>query len=188
MASRTRDAYVTHLDAHLIPFFGSMEIARITSDDIEDYKKSRKAAFVKRERPATYRHGKRKPKGGPPKPISPATINRELPTLRRLFSVLIELRKLTVHPMAAVKTLKEGGGRERFLGLEEISALLKSFANERGRMITEVALNTGLRKTGALPWGGRKWTCKTILSCHIRKKSSATRKFAFQSARSLAEP
>ena len=56
--------------------------------------------------------------------VAPGTVNRELTTLKRLFSLAVEWRKLEHSPLGAVKKLPEPPGRERYLTEAEVSRLL----------------------------------------------------------------
>jgi integrase len=67
---------------HLLPFFGNMKIDQIKPVDIKAYRKHRLSQKQ------------------PPKP---ATINRELATLSKIFTTALEDEKILYHPMAKRK-------------------------------------------------------------------------------------
>lgn len=87
------------------------------------------------------------------KTVSPATVNRELATLKTMFSKAIAWGKTTENPTRSVKSLKEPNGRIRFLEKEEITKLL-SHCSGRLKPVVAVALHTGMRRGEIL---GLKW-------------------------------
>lgn len=79
-----------------------------------------------------------------PKPIRPGTVNRELDTIRSLFSKAVEWGQLLEHPMRAVKRLKVDNRRTRILTEAEQVALLKACPKNLARLV-RLALITGAR-------------------------------------------
>ncbi len=79
-----------------------------------------------------------------PKPIKPGTVNRELDTLRSVFSKAVEWGYVLEHPMRAVKRLKVDNRRTRILSDAEQLALLAACPTKLGRMVC-LALSTGAR-------------------------------------------
>ncbi len=77
--------------------------------------------------------------------VSPATVNRELATLRHMFRKAVEWGYVKASPMTGVGGLKEPPGRVRYLRTEEIERLLFQCAMHI-RPIVIAALNTGMRK------------------------------------------
>ena len=90
------------LKHHLKPFFADKPIARISTFDIERYKKSRLDANA-----------------------ASGTINRELAALSHLFSKAVEWKWLD-HKPATIKRLKEDSGRITYLTTEQIERLIKA--------------------------------------------------------------
>jgi integrase len=78
------------------------------------------------------------------KPIRPGTVNRELDTLRAIFSKAIEWGQLREHPMRAVKRLKVDNRRTRILTEAEQLALLAACPKKLAVMV-RLALITGAR-------------------------------------------
>ena len=72
------------------------------------------------------------------------TVNRELDTLRGIFSKAVEWGQLLEHPMRAVKRLKVDNRRTRILSEGEQAALLKACPAKFGRIV-RLALITGAR-------------------------------------------
>ncbi len=77
---------------------------------------------------------------------APATINRELAFLRRLFNVAIENQKADTNPVKPKLFFKENNQRVRFLSPEE-EARLREAVGETDWTLVAVALHTGLRRS-----------------------------------------
>lgn len=87
------------------------------------------------------------------KEVAPATVNRELATLKTLLNKAVAWDKVHENVAKSIKFLKEPKGRLRFLESEEIVKLLSN-CNKRLRPIVVLALNTGMRRGEIL---GLKW-------------------------------
>ena len=107
-------------------------LREIVPGDIERYVAKRRAAARLKPR--------RKER-----PLAPATINRELAFLRRVFNVAIEDGKLEVNPVRPKMFSKENNQRVRFLSAEEETALREAIGEEAWPMVA-VAMHTGLRR------------------------------------------
>ena len=133
------------LKMHLTPFFGDTQLAKITTFDVERYKKQRGGELVVR------------PNGPGGKPsfggeTKPATINRELAALSHLFSKAVEWGWIDHRP-ATIKRLKEHSGRITYLTVEQIERLLKMAEGDQNRQIhpfIKIGLDTSMRKTEIL--------------------------------------
>lgn len=112
--------------------FGAALLRDITAHRIEQFKRERLAG---RWRGHNHTHSR---------PIRPATVNRELDTLRSLFSKAIEWGKLHDHPMAKVRRLKVDNVRTRILTEAEQLALFAACPPKVGRLV-RLALITGAR-------------------------------------------
>jgi len=77
--------------------------------------------------------------------VSPASVNRELATLKNMFTMAIKWSYVKTNPAKEVKLLKEPPGRLSYLKPEEFKALL-TVCNDHIRPIIVTALNTGMRK------------------------------------------
>jgi integrase len=133
------------LKMHLMPFFGESQLAKITTFDVERYKKLRASESVIR----TNGPGGKPSVGGETKP---ATINRELAVLSHLFSKAIEWSWIDHRP-AIIKRLKEHSGRITYLTVEQIERLLNVAEGDQSRQIhpfIKIALDTSMRKTEIL--------------------------------------
>ena len=125
-----RDRYILKV---LNRSFGSLILHEITAHRIEQ--------FIRERLAGKWRGYKTT---GPAKPIQPATVNRELDTLKSIFSKAIEWRQLREHPMRAVKRLKVDNRRTRILSEAEQLALLAACPKKLAPMV-RLALITGAR-------------------------------------------
>ena len=114
---------------HLVNVFGDKYLNEITTWLIEKYKIERR----KENRKSTSR------------PIKVGTVNRELATLKHMFSKAVEWGFLKENPAKPVKLFKENNRRLRFLNGGEVNSLLSNCSGYL-RDIVLVALNTGMRK------------------------------------------
>lgn len=138
-AETTWAEYVRHNhrradDLYYLPqfraFFGHRTLAEITPLLIERYKRERRAQ--------TTRAGR---------PLSPATINRELAALSKIFTLAIHARLTDSNPVRQVAKLRLRNGRERILTPAEETRLFDALAfYPTLRLIVLIALHTGLRQ------------------------------------------
>src|SRR6266513_4929721 len=101
--------------------FGSRSLGQITRAEIEDWR---------REKMMKCR---------------PATINRDLSRLRRMFSLAIEWDLLEESPMTGIRFLRENNARTRYLSLEESIRLIANCIAPHIRALVTVALHSGMR-------------------------------------------
>ena len=119
-----------NLDRLLTEFGRETPLTEITASRIANFKVRRAAE---------------KTRGG--KAVSPATVNRELATLRHLLRLAVEEWQM-LDKAPAIRLLKEPEGRLRFLTEDEIARLLAACARSQNphlSAIVTVALNTGMR-------------------------------------------
>ncbi len=109
----------------LAPKFEQFSLNQITPHMVEEYK--------------AMRSGK-----------AAATINCELATIKRLFSLSEEWGLIEIDKIRKVKLLRENNARTRFLTEDEIEALLDECKTPHLKMAVVISLNTGLRKEGVL--------------------------------------
>jgi integrase len=105
-----------------IAHFGARPLGQITRTEIETWR---------RERLTTCK---------------PATINRDLSRLRRMFNVAVEWALLRESPMLGMKFLRENNARTRYLSIEECQRLISSCIAPHIGAIVTVALHTGMRQ------------------------------------------
>src|SRR3989449_4595494 len=75
----------------------------------------------------------------------PATINRDLSRLRRMFSLAVEWELLEESPMAGIRFSRENNARTRYLSLQECQRLIASCIAPHIRALVGVALHSGMR-------------------------------------------
>lgn len=117
------------LDLHLKPFFGQKALSKITTFDLERYKKHRS------DEGASF-----------------ATVNRELAVLSHLFSMGVEWKWLTHRP-AKINRFKEDNGRITYLTVEQCSSILEAAKRDVSPHIylySLVALSTAMRMSEIL--------------------------------------
>ena len=112
---------------------------------------------------------------GRSKEVAPASVNRELAFLKRLFNVAIEDGKADSNPMRAVKLFKENNARVRFLSEDEEERLL-SEVEEKQRSPIIIAINTGLREAEEFQLRWEHVDFKTGIITVPRSKSGETRR------------
>jgi len=78
--------------------------------------------------------------------VSPASVNREVGVLKRLFNVAINDGLVDLNPLRQVKLLKENNARSRYLTDEEEQRLRAQIGEEHWPLVT-IALGTGLRRS-----------------------------------------
>jgi len=113
------------LNLHLVPFFNETPLDKISSFDIERYKKSRHEAGVKN-----------------------SSINRELATLSHLLTKAVEWKWLDYKP-CQIKKFKEENSRISYLTIEQIERLIevaKHDANAHIYLFVVIGLATSMRR------------------------------------------
>jgi integrase len=113
---------------HLNTFFGDKRIAEITPLAIETYITTRLQQHSRLGRPTR-----------------PATVNRELAALSKMFSLAIRHKKADKNPMTAVERLREHNVRDRVLSSEEFQRLLEALSLHLHPVII-MAYYTGMRR------------------------------------------
>lgn len=129
------------LEQHLARFFGDTPLSKLTTFDVERYKKQRSTEPVKR------------PNGPGGKPTcagltKPATINRELAALSHLLNKAIEWGWLD-HKPATIKRLNEYSGRITYLTVDQVERLLRAAEGDSNGQIypfIRIGLETSMRK------------------------------------------
>jgi integrase len=117
------------LNLHLKPFFREKGLAKITSFDVERYKKHRVEQGA-----------------------SPATCNRELAVLSHLFSMGVEWGWLTHRP-AKINRFKEDNGRITYLTVDQCGRVLEAAKGDLSPHIYTyclIALGTSMRMSEIL--------------------------------------
>jgi integrase len=121
-----KDHYnVWNRSKRIVEYFGSMNLSDITIHDAKGFRSQLIAEGLK-----------------------PATVNRYMALLSRMFSYAIELGLVEHHPCRNIKKILENNIRTRILSLLEIQALLTALENEPNQVLAEsigLTLFTGMR-------------------------------------------
>lgn len=134
------------LDRHLVPFFGDLPLSKISTFDVERYKKQRREAKAIKstsgENGPTYKDAL----------TAPGTINRELAVLSHLFSKATEWGWIDRRP-ARIGRFNEDKGRITYLTVEQAAQLVeyaKGDGNAQVYPFILIALETSMRMTEIL--------------------------------------
>lgn len=130
------------LGMHLKPFFGNTPLSKISTSDIERYKKQRLEEDAQHN---VLKDGTPIYKGK----TRPGTINRELAVLSHLFAKTVEWRWID-HKPAIIKRLKEDSGRITYLTVDQIDRLLKAAQADQNLQIHPfilIGLETSMRRS-----------------------------------------
>lgn len=138
-----------HLQQHLVPFFGAMPLSKVSSFEVERYKKHRLGQVV--QAGGDWRSGKRKPREAG-RTTSPGTVNREIATLSHLFGQAGEWQWITT-AKPRMKRMKEGDGRIVYLTPAQVQAFLAACKDsDNGQLypFALIALETSMRMSEVL--------------------------------------
>ena len=138
-----------HIEQHCIPFFGDVPLNKISSFDIERYKKHRLTQVV--QSGGDWVSGKRVPRDTG-HTTAPGTVNRELATLSHLFSQALEWKWLTT-AKPKMKRLKEGDGRIIYLTSEQAQRFQEAAKASNSAQLYPfvfIALQTSMRMSEVL--------------------------------------
>jgi len=111
-----------------VEFLGSTPADQVRPGDVERWRRKRLSEPTRRGKPA-----------------APATVNRAVGFLKRLFNLAIRDGLLGQNPVTRVKMLTENNARIRFL-LDEEEAQLKAVMAPADWATVNFAMNTGLRQ------------------------------------------
>ncbi|WON75156.1 tyrosine-type recombinase/integrase [Nitrosospira sp. Is2] len=131
------------LRLHISPFFGNLPLSKISSFDVERYKKHRLLEYA-------IRGGiKQKPRDTTKlKTTSPGTINRELAALSHLLSKAIEWGWIDRRP-ATIRRYQEERSRVTYLTIEQIERLTECAKQDQNPQIypfVVIGLGTSMRR------------------------------------------
>jgi len=140
---------------HILPFFGKMRASRITEADIDDY------ILTRRDEQA-----------------SNATINRELVTIKRAYSLGIQKKIVSDRPH--ISMLEEDNVRQGFFEREQLEAIAQ-YLRAHNRPPSEFAYITGWRKQEVLPlrWPQVDFKAETVRLEPGTTKNREARVFPF---------
>lgn len=122
-----------HLDRLkcLLPYFANVPVLRLTKSMAADYRRCRKAA----------------------KPVSDATVNRDLSVLRHILYWAVDDALILANPLARLRLVRERRVKRRVVSVEEETRLLAA-APWHLRHLVIAALDTGMRRGELL---GQRW-------------------------------
>ncbi len=125
-----RSAYDDELICKMLcQYFAKKIFAEITTITVERCKRERRAGLTKR--------GNQR---------EPATVNREMSVLAKIFTLALQQGVVATNPCRQVKKLREDNQRTRYLSVEEESALMEALESRpRLRSIVVLAIHTGMR-------------------------------------------
>jgi integrase len=108
---------------NLLPYFGDIDVRRITKNLTEDYRR--------------VRHAERK--------LTEATLNRDIAVLRHILYWSVDERLILANPLQRLKMARERRVRKPVLSLQEEDLILKAAPEHLRRMII-AAVDTGMRR------------------------------------------
>lgn len=122
---------------HLAQYFGlRRKLMSITTDQVAAYvaKRLGDTIVTRKARVVTLEDGTTETTPEQRKPVAPATINRELQTLKRMFSLSIESGRIATKPK--IKMLKEAPPRSGFFEREQYESVLRHLPAELRPVVT----------------------------------------------------
>ncbi len=141
----------------LIGFFKDKMLRSITPALVEEFKQKRLATPISRQKDRVAKHwtpstrlkrARQKRKSDePPRQRKPATVNREMCVLSKIFSLAVDAELLDDNPCRRVKKLRTANQRVRYLSNAEEEALFKALKGQDWvKDIIVMAINTGMRR------------------------------------------
>jgi integrase len=140
----------------LEPAFGNSKLSEISPFHVEKY-------IPKRKSESSYRKA----------PISPATINRELAVLKRMFNLAVKWRKAETNPVCEVRFLKEERKPERVLSEQEEESLLSHCARREACCAVCLACRNAAGRDPQLALAGHRSEAAGFNSGQIKKRKDA---------------
>ncbi len=124
------------ISKHLSAYFGTRKLVGITTGDVTAYKAKRLADTIitRKARVLTLEDGTTQTTPEQRKPVSPATINRELQTLKRMFSLAIQSGRIATKPH--IEMLNEAPPRAGFFEREQYESVLRHLPGELQAVVT----------------------------------------------------
>lgn len=142
------------LERHLIPFFGDTPLDKISTFDIERYKKKRlgEPSLLGGDRVSQRARETATRVGAKVSATAPGTINREIAALSHLLTKAVEWGWID-HKPAKVKRLKVDNGRITYLTTDQIDRLLEAARQDQNPDVYPfivIGLETSMRKSEIL--------------------------------------
>jgi integrase len=133
---------------HILPYFGKMRASQIGERDIDNYTMARLA-----------------------KGASNGSINRELSTIKRAFSLGVQKRVISVSDKPHISMLQEDNVRQGFLEPAQLEVVLKHLP-ERLKPVARFAYITGWRKNEIMTL---QWRQVDFEARNVRLESGTTK-------------
>lgn len=143
----------------LIAYFEDKMMRSITSAQVEEFKQKRLATPLSRQKDRVAKHWtpstrlkkarqkRLEESDEPPRPRKPATVNREMCVLSKIFSLAVDAELLDDNPCRRVKKLRTANQRVRYLTDAEERELFKALKGQDWvKDIIVMAINTGMRR------------------------------------------
>ena len=123
----------------LCEHFGTKSFNQISPLLIEKFKRERRESIT--------RYGNRR---------KPASVNRELATLSKVFSLAMDNGVVSNNPCRRVHKLREDNQRKRYLSVDEEERLMAALIGRRAHLVpvVQLAIHTGMRRGELL---GLRW-------------------------------
>lgn len=168
MAPLTQLYYLRRTNTNLRPAFGKYRLADFAAraDELADAYKLRRMQEVK-----------------------PATVNRELATLKKLMAVATKKKLVSVNALTGYELLTENNQRERVITPEEFQRLLDCAPTPHCRLLCLIAWNTGLRLSSCLTlrWAEIDWERNEIIKAVKHQRKAGEKKVRVPMTAALAK-
>lgn len=139
---------------HLTPYFQRLNLNKISPHMVEQYKAERSIG------------------------VTNSTVNRDLATIKRLFSLSVKWGLVEVDRVKSVSLLPENKARDRFLSTEEIEKLKTAIAESKSpylQLAVLISLDTGLRRNGVMTLQWKEIDFKTGIIKKVTKGDKEVR-------------
>lgn len=150
LAPRTYESYEMIVKKHLIPVFGTVELAKLQPLAIEEYKNKKLASLSNR------------------------TVQYHLSVLSQAYNAAVKLQLVYRNPVEVIEKPRVPKKRAEFLTPEQVDVLLEAAKNKREYPAIYFALHTGMRLGEAL---GLLWENVDLKNrlVHVRKQLQVIR-------------
>jgi len=131
----TGDVKPHHKDRakHLLPYFGELRIGDLTKNHVPQYREHRHKEYLAQQ------------KSDHPKPLSDATVNRDVAVLRHLLFWAMDEGYLSRNPLTRIRLVRERRQRRPVLSVANEVKFVATCALHLALLVV-VALDTGMRR------------------------------------------
>lgn len=165
----TLSAYTSVIDRHILPYFGSMKLDRITPATVQQFVAAKVAEASARGRV-----------------FHPKTVQNCVRILSKIFSTAMDWQMLARSPMVRIRLPRVERKEMDFLRPNEVRLLLQAAEDGTTRCLILLAVFSGMRQGEllALQWGDIDWNRSTI---KVRRAFSRGQLESPKTAHSLRE-